>query len=151
MIYNLIYHVNGAFTETTIRGLQTIYCLIQSKSSRPVIIASRCQATVGADEVKKILDFSSRNPTNFQRGANRCMIHMWGSSSSTSMLLLLLRPPALRLFEMLVFPSTNKCRTHHVFSVLGGPSPTVKCGFYCSWLSEITVEEQRQVTENNKM
>lgn len=58
MIYNLIYQGNVAFTETTtIRGRQTIYCLTQSKSSRPTV--SRCQATVGADEVKKMLDFSS--------------------------------------------------------------------------------------------
>lgn len=77
------------------------------------------------------------------------------SHSKITLLLLLLqllqlRQPVLRRFEMLVFPSTNKCCIHHVFSGLGRPSPTVKCGFYCSWLSEITVEEQRQVTENNK-
>lgn len=65
-IYNSIYRVNGAFTDTN-QHRPTNY-LLQSKRSRSDVTASRCQATVGADEVKRSSIYLD-NPTNFKRGA----------------------------------------------------------------------------------
>lgn len=47
---------------------RTTNYLLQSKSSRPDVTASRCQATGGADEVKRSPIYLD-NPTNFQRCA----------------------------------------------------------------------------------